>query len=461
MCSMNKRRPNILFLMCDEHRADVSGFEGNKIIKTPNLDRIAKQGVVFRNAYTPSPVCVPSRQSMMSGQLPKTCKCQCYGEDLKPGYMTFAKRFSQYAYRTVCAGKLHHMGTDQMQGWRQRICGDDIHVHREYVENRVIEEFYKLPGFYGKKWSDAKEVKRAGAGKSRINFWDEYTVQGALNFIEDNFVSTYYDKEEPDIPVFLKVSLLQPHYPYTAGEDKFKYYLNRVEPYLDQPVSDHWFLGKKQVVQDVDASKREIRRATAAYYAMVEQADELFGRVLRDLENANQDLNEWIIVYTSDHGEMLGEHGVWEKMKFYEASVRVPLIISWPERFAGGFHVDRNVNLCDLFATLCDLADIPVPNGLDSRSLVPFLAGQDAHWNDESISQFNGENLMIKQGSLKYQYYAKDQSEVLFDLENDPKELINFISDEKYLKDVLYLRKRRKELGFGNNSDPDYVNAGY
>jgi len=118
-----KKRPNILFLMSDEHRYDVAGFAGNSVVRIPVLDELAETGAVFNNAYTPSPICVPGRQCMMSGQLPKACSCEGW-RDLKPGYMTFSRRFSQYAYNAVCAGKLHHIGTDQMQGWTRQIAPD-------------------------------------------------------------------------------------------------------------------------------------------------------------------------------------------------------------------------------------------------------------------------------------------------------------------------------------------------
>ena len=128
-----KERPNILFLMSDEHRADVTGYEGNDIIRTPTLDEIARTGIVFRNAYTPSPICIPARQCIMSGQLPKTCGCEGW-RDLRPGHMTFARLFSQYAYETVAFGKLHHQGSDQMQGWTQRPVR-----HLDFLASRFID----------------------------------------------------------------------------------------------------------------------------------------------------------------------------------------------------------------------------------------------------------------------------------------------------------------------------------
>ncbi|TXK84940.1 sulfatase-like hydrolase/transferase [Paenibacillus sp. N3.4] len=442
---MNKK-PNILFLMSDEHRADTTAFAGNPVIRTPNLDRLAETGVVFTNAYTPSPICIPARQSIMSGQLPETTGCKSYGQDLEPGHMTFARRFAQYGYATVACGKLHHMGTDQMQGWMQRI-GSEMQVDLPFLEGRdeiACGKAVKPVGVM--KWDQPKEVKRAGIGRAPHTVMDAYTVLGATNFIDDYFLNPYYDRESPDRPLLLKVSLLQPHYPYIADGDKFRYYLNRVKPFEDQEVFDHPFLSRLQVRPGVDASERELRRAVAAYYAMIETVDDHFGTILKALEAAGQNLDDWIIIYTSDHGEMLGEHGVWEKQKFFEGSVRVPLIFRWPKGFDGGRIVAENVNLCDLFATMCELSDIPVPPRLDSRSMVPLLTGSQHAWDNRTISQFGPHHIMIKQDHLKYQYYGPDIPEVLFDLSRNPEETTNFSSDPDYMREMESFRKQRREF---------------
>ena len=158
--------------------------------------------------------------------------------------------------------------------------------------------------------------------------------------------------------------------------------------------------------------------------------------------------------------------------------MRVPLIIRWPAGFEGGRIVEKNVNLCDLFATLCDLCGIPVPDGLDSRSLVPLLQGEHTQWKNETISQY-GNHLMIKWDHLKYQYYGRQpeavpadpgykpcpydaaKTEILFELENDPGELQNVIDDSNYVDIIARFRSRCAELGFGPDADQHYVNAGY
>ncbi len=454
------RRPNILFLMSDEHRADVAGFAGDPVVRTPVLDRLASEGVVFTSAYTPSPICVPMRQCMAAGQLPRTCGVERYGQDLPPNSLTFARWFTQYAYETCCCGKLHHDGPDQMQGWKRRI-GSVARLTDAFVEGLRPEELARYRSIGDGKWSDAKEIARAGVGRGpNTHVADELSLQGALAYIQCRFAAPYYDRLD-DRPTMLKVSFNRPHYPYFTTEDRFTYYLNRVEPYRDEPVFDHPFLGQRQVRPGVDATEREIRRAVAAYYGMIDEIDTDFGQVLEALEHVGHDLDDWIVIYTSDHGEMLGQHGIWEKQKFFEASARVPLIIRWPRGFAGGRTVDANVNLCDLFATLCELAGLETPPGLDSRSLVPLLHGQTAGWHNESVSQFAGRNLMIKRDALKYQYYGPEMPEVLFDLAADPGETRSFLDEPAYADAVAAFRRRRAELGFGPDADPHYTNAGY
>ncbi|MFW6303941.1 MAG: sulfatase-like hydrolase/transferase [Candidatus Sumerlaeota bacterium] len=439
-------RPNILFLMSDEHRYDVSGFAGDRVVRTPVLDSLAAEGVVFDNAYTPSPICVPARQCMMAGQLPETCGCRVYGDDLEPFSMTFAKRFAQYGYHTVCAGKLHHMGADQMQGWTKKI-GSAGAVAPRYIEGLLAAEMKKYTPEPGTgKWTNQKEIEHAGVGEGPQQARDRYTMEGALQFIEDYFASPLYDRPQSHRPLLLKVSLVQPHYPFLTDRDRFNYYLNRVPIYQEER-SDHPKLAKTQAGPPVEATARDIRRATAAYYGMIDAIDEYYGHILEALEAVGQDLDDWIIIYTSDHGDMLGEHGVWEKRQFYEGAVRVPLIIRWPRGFAGNRRVGENVSLCDLFATLCDLCGIEVPEGLDSRSLAPLLRGESEGWDNVAISQYGRDELMIKRDDLKYIFFGADLPEVLFDHSVDAGEGENLIERPGYGAAVEAFREAVRRIG--------------
>ncbi|MCD7864189.1 MAG: sulfatase-like hydrolase/transferase [Lachnospiraceae bacterium] len=448
--SKQKKKPNILILMSDEHRYDVSGFYGNSVVRTPNLDRLAKDAVVFDNAYTPSPVCIPARQCLAAGQYPRTCKVEGFGQDLTPNYRTFARVFSENGYQTAACGKLHHLGLDQMQGWRYRIAGDtevDVsYYHRQSGNENVAYRFNSAV-----KWDDKKEILRAGPGHPVHAREDELAVQGCRNFIYKYFVDSFYDRAKRDEPLMLYVGLQNPHYPYIAEESLFNYYLNRVVPYENTQPSSHPFLGRcsncPPLIVGQDISERDLKRAMAAYYANIEMIDRQYGEILDDLVNAGENLDDWIIIYTTDHGEMLGEHSIWEKQRFYEGSVRVPLLIRYPAKFKPG-RCDRNVNLIDIYATLCELCGLTAPPQVESRSLTGLMAGQSQDWDNETASQYRGKNLMIKRNDLKYHCYLDDQSELLFDLQRDPLENQDFSSDPAYAADMEYFRTRRKDYGF-------------
>lgn len=473
-------QPNVLVLLNDEHRPDVAGFAGDDVVRTPTTDWLAETGTVFENAYTPAPVCVPARQSIRTGQLPRTWSERGF-DAFESGYQTFARQFGEHGYMTANAGKMHYPGWAKMQGWRKRLgptpmkrtMGDDAFDMQVDSEHGGLSDW---------KWSGAKEVKRAGVADSRVQVDDRRSVEGVEEFLKQYFTAPYYDRCQPDRPLVLQTSLIQPHYPYfTDDEDLFTYYMNRVDPYVEEGDQFHSVISEcrtagecRRVRPGVNASEREIRRATAAYYAMVERVDGLFGRVIDALEHHGEDPDEWVIVFTSDHGEMLGERSMWGKGQFLEPSARVPLVVRYPERFDPAV-VSENVSLCDLYATVCDLAGLPTPDGLDSRSLVPLLAGDADRWHDayenEAVSQGVGngsvkrgvdcDHLMIKRDDLKYCYYGEDHPEVLFDLERDPEETTNYVEDPEYTDAVERFRERRGELGYGPNADPDYETAGY
>ena len=462
-------RPHILILMSDEHRADVAGFAGDSVVRTPTLDWLAEGGVVFQNAYTPSPICVPSRQCILAGQYPRSCGCEGW-VDLEPGYRTYPREFARHGYRTVACGKMHLLGPDQLQGWQQRPVGDvscsrvpdPAPDYRSAIPDVQDDDELNVAGM--SKWSDRKEIYRAGPGRVRLE--DRMSTEGLRHWIDDAFAGTWYDRHQPERPSLLYLGLHDPHYPYICDEDAFRYYLPRVKPFACETPFDHPFLGlspwpPETLEAGVDISQRAVQRARAAYYAMVEGMDRHCAQVLESLRLAGEDLDEWIIVYLSDHGDQLGEHGVWEKQKFFEGSARVPFVIRAPKYLPAGKTIDANVSLVDLFPTLCELAGVPVPEGLDGVSLADLAHGRQQYrvhgdTQDEVCSFFLQQgysNGMIKQGALKYQWYHHERTgempEVLFDLARDPTESVNLIDDARYTHEKARFRARRDALGYG------------
>lgn len=469
-------QPNVLILMSDEHRSDVTRFGGNDVVRTPTLDWLADTGTVFTNAYTPAPVCIPARHSIRTGKLPRTWARDDFEAFESPEYPTLPRQVARSGYMTASGGKEHYPGWNQMVGWRKRIGPTPVKQHgigAEMIADAPNEAFDGQRGFAEWKWSAGTEIARAGVADARTQVQDRRVIEGVEQYVREFFSSPYYDRGQPDTPLLLKTSLIQPHYPYfTDSEELFTYYLNRVDPYIEDPEEFHPVMSHtgRRVTPGKSASEREIRRATAAYYAMTERIDELFGRVLDALEANGEDLDEWVIVFTSDHGEFLGQRGMWGKNSFYEESVNVPLVIRYPARFEGGV-IEENVSLCDLYATICEVTEVSLPPSLDSRSLLPLLSGDTDGWMNEAISQrvSNGalqsgvdrDHLMIKRDELKYCYYGEDEAEVLFDLECDPSETTNYAGKPQYADDLLQFRERRHELGYGPDADPDYTNSGY
>ncbi len=425
---------NILLLMADELRFDLPGFMGNPIARTPTLDRLARDAVIFDNAYTPSPVCVPARQSVATGKYPLHTGCERFGEDLPPGARTFARTFSEAGYLSVACGKLHHRGPDQMQGWLQRIGAETaVQWPNTYGAERR-EQIGRL------KWRGIHELEIAGPGTSPLSLHDRHTVDGAIDFLRMHFEGMY--RRTPDIPpLLLMVSLQQPHFPLLADPELFADYHGRVRPRLREEASRHPVMGRNALVCGEDVTPEQIRNATAAYYALVEKADREFGRVIAAIEGHGQNLDDWLVVALADHGDMLGEHASWEKRKFYEGSVRVPMFVRAPGLWPAARRRE-NVNTIDLFPTLCAAAGLEIPADLDGRSLVPLLEGDRAAWLNETLSQLDLDEFMLKRGNLKYLTFGDKGPDVLFDLASDPGETTNRIADDAYYPAAMEMREQ-------------------
>jgi len=440
---MESNPPNILFLMTDQHRADGLGYAGDSIAHTPTLDTLAEGAVRFKRAYTPSPVCVPGRQCMMSGKYPWNCGCRNYGDDLPPFSNTFAAALAAAGYETVCAGKLHHMGTDQMQGWTRRI-GMDTEVNWNH---RGLEDTIRSRYSGPRPWNIEKELERAGVGTSPYEIEDRYAVDGACHFIREYFTSPFYERQLAHRPLLLKVSLVQPHYPFCCPAELMDKYMDRVPEPDIRPVHSHPALNGHP--GPVSAPLDHVRRARAAYYGMIEQTDRQFARVIESLKAAGQDLDEWIIIFTSDHGELLGDHHHWWKHKLLEKSVRVPLFIRTP---TGKRNIDceQVVSLCDLYATLCELAGLTVPPGLDSRSLIPLLNG-DNTWGDIALSEVFGKYRMVVESHYKY-VLSKEGDRALFDMTKAFPEANDLLNEPSHRQAANRLQAILEEISWKSSS---------
>lgn len=425
----NAPRPNILFVMVDELAPQATPLDGHPVVKAPHLAQLARQGVVFDRAYTNSPLCAPARASMLAGQLTPAIAAWDNGAELASSVPTLAHYLRHLGYHCSLAGKMHFIGADQLHGFEERLTTDIYPANFAWTAN------WSAPGAPSPAGLSMRPVMEAGpcVRNMQIDYDDEVEFVG---------VRKLYDlaREPRRQPFFLTVSFTQPHPPFVTGREHWSRYdaaeidLPRVPPIpVDQLDAFSKSLYYNHRRDRYTVTDEHVRNARHAYYGMISCIDDKLGRLLSVLEETGFAENT-IVVFTADHGEMLGERGMWLKMCMFEWSVRVPLVLAWPGHLAPR-RVAANVSLVDLLPTLVDLArgDSPPPplvDRLDGRSMRALLCdGRDAQWSDTVISDFNaggapGPLRMVKQGSLKY-IHLHGHPPLLYDLAADPDELDN------------------------------------
>jgi choline-sulfatase len=425
-------QPNILFLQADQLSASALSFYGNQVTRTPNLDRLAEQGLVFDNAYCNNPLCVPSRASMLTGLLGSTIDIFDNASELRASIPTFVHYLRSAGYQTCLSGKMHFIGPDQLHGYEERLTTDI------YPSDFVWTERWDEIG--PKHALGKKTFRHVGpCEQCRQLAYDDEVAFKAERKLYDMAMG------DDERPFFLTVSFSNPHEPYLARREFWDLYspeeidLPRVRSVPEAKQDYHsrnferiWAFKKLGLT---DQELIDIRRA---YYANVSYVDDKIGRLLKVLETTGMDENTWII-FTSDHGDMLGERGLWWKTHFYEDSSRVPLVVLPPDRTQPG-HIEKNVSLIDLFPTILDVAGIDpgaeVLSLLEGNSLFQLLEGQTEYWSDTVYCEsFYGGTpapmFMVRKGRFKYTSCPINPSQ-LYDLENDPLELENLAGDPEF-----------------------------
>jgi len=437
--TMAVKQPNILILMADQLTASALPAYGNKVAKTPNIDALAAEGVVFESAYCNSPLCAPSRYSFMAGQLPSKIGAFDNAADFAADIPTFAHYLRRAGYRTILSGKMHFCGADQLHGFEERLTTDIYPADFGWTPDWERPEH--RPSWY----HNMSSVTQAGpcVRTNQLDFDDEVAAAARRKLFD-------IARRERNRPFCLVMSMTHPHDPYAIGEEHWNRYR---EDDIDMPsvtlppaaLDPH--SRRLRHVCDMDAtpiSAQQIRNARRAYYGAVSYVDDQIGQIRRTLrESALAD--DTIVMLIADHGDMLGERGLWYKMNFFEGASRIPLIVSAPGRFIAR-RVASSVSLVDLLPTLVELAgdgatpDYAAP--LDGRSLLPHLAGTGGH--DEVIGEYLAEGavaplIMIRRGRHKFVHSPGDPDQ-LYDLTADRAELHNLAAETPAASDLQRLR---------------------
>jgi len=431
-------RPNILILMADQLNGTLFPDGPADFLHAPNLKALAARSVRFANAYTASPLCAPGRASFMSGQLPSRTQVYDNAAEFSSDIPTFAHHLRAAGYQTTLSGKMHFVGPDQLHGFEERLTTDIYPADFGWTPD------YSKPGERIDWWyHNLGSV--TGAGVAEITNQLEYDDEVAYHAVRKLYdLSRGHDQR----PWCLTVSFTHPHDPYVARRRHWELYNDC--PALDPRVAplswdDHDSHSRRLLeacdFRAFDITSEDVRRARQGYFANISYVDEKVGEILDVLERGRMAENT-VVVLVSDHGDMLGERGLWFKMSFYEGSCRVPLMIAAPGWSAR--RVEQPVSTLDVTPTLAGLA------GIDIDALKPWTDGEDlARVAAEDATrgpvpmEYAAEGsvaplVCLRDGDLKLVLCEADPPQ-LFDLAADPDELRNVAGDPAYASDLKRL----------------------
>ncbi|MDP2399464.1 MAG: choline-sulfatase [Burkholderiales bacterium] len=457
MKSTNQNRPNILLVMADQIAAPALPVYGHPIVKTPHLESLASSGVVFDAAYCNFPVCGPSRFSMMTGLYATRVGAYDNAAEFSASWVTLPHYLRALGYHTSLCGKMHFIGPDQLHGYHERLTTD------------IIGADFALTA----DWSETVPSSPAGATLKTVLDAGHCIRSLQIDYddeVEHCAIQKIHDlaRTQEQQPFFLTVSFTHPHAPFTAPLEHWQRYRDEdidmpaVGPLAEaeQDMQTRWLEQARRSDQYVITDDL-VRNARHAYYGMISYIDDKVGRIMEAMRQTELDRNT-VVIFVGDHGEMMGERGMWFKSTFYEWSCRVPMIVSAPGRYAPR-RCPQVVSLIDLLPTLLDLGSTGTKQEYvdepDGTSLVPLLEGKVPEaWNDLVLSEYTADGVlapcrMARQGPYKY-IYVHGHGSQLYHMGDDPHELHN-LSGQKSVADV----EQRLLAHVLKDWDPDKVTA--
>lgn len=421
-----KQTPNIVIICSDQHAPKYSGYMHHPFVKTPNLDRIAQLGTVFTNTYCHNPVCAPSRTSMITGMYPSDCESYCNSTIYNGKYPTWAQLLKKKDYYCWATGKMD-LTTKTDLGF------EEMKTNHYHERNPDITALFRRPLGYRIKSREGVD----GSIRTSVHKKDKSCLEVSLDHIRNRTTNV-------DQPWAAWIGFLQPHPEFKAAKKYFDMYyplmvdMPNIPPdhLEDLPLAYQELRHFKRIATPIPDER--IRRARAAYYGMITELDDMIGQIWKALEETGQ-LENTIFIYTSDHGESLGEHGLWYKNNLYDVAAKVPLIIAGPG-IPKNKRIDHPVGHVDLIATMLDWAGVGQPTELRGKSLIPLINGDPGEGPEYVYSESHSEgnctgSFVIRKGDWKYIHFTW-YDDLLFNIKADPHELKNRIDDPD-LADIL------------------------
>lgn len=453
---------NLLFLFSDQHAQRVLGCYGDPHVQTPALDKLAARGLRYKNAYCPSPICTPSRAAMLTACHPYRQEVWTNDDMLASDIPTWLHALGAAGHRPELIGRLHAIGPDQLHGYVTREVGD-------HSPNWAGVPQHDMGPLNLANNPTPESLVAVGAGQSAYELKDQDVTEAAIAALDRHAAA--------GTPFAMTVGLMLPHAPYVAAKKWIDHYVALLEPpAIPAGAGGHpwidWWRGHRGVDRMTD---RQSRLARAAYWGLVSTLDEMIGRILDRLEALGLS-EETLVVYSSDHGDHVGERGLWWKHTFYDESAKVPMILSLPGTLPEGGVSEDVVSLIDLSQTMIDaMGGTPLPHA-DGRSFWARATGGEVQWADRAFSEYcydavpdwtggrTVEARMVRDGRYKLIFYA-GHPPLLFDLELDPEERRDLAADPAHaatrdrllallhdgwdpdaIRDTMAIRRVRKDI---------------
>ena len=437
-----REKYNVLFIISDDLTSTALGCYGNKVCKTPNIDRLATQGTLFTRAYCQATFCGPSRASLLFGYYPYATKANGYTsgrEKVVPGKDSWPQYFRKNGYHSARVSKVFHMGvpTDIAKGSD----GADAPASWDEKFNSRGPETW-APG-KGETLENNPDGKKKLAGGNRfvvveaegddLVHSDGKTAQKAAELIHK-----YKDRKKP---FFLAVGFVRPHVPFVAPKKYFDLYSPKDIVLPPKIAGDQDDIpktpGNRRTTANYQMNLLQQKKLVAGYYASVSYMDAMLGRVIKALEETGQ-REKTIVIFTSDHGYHLGEHDMWSKVSVHKESAQVPLIISVPGKKPAICH--SFAELLDLYPTTSSLCGLKISGNLQGKDMSRLFDNPNLKVRDAVLS--SGKGMLYREEKWAYIHYGK--SGELYDMEKDPKQYNNLIDDPKYAKVLSGLREKLK-----------------